>query len=740
MAAQRKITIKTALDSDELLVRAASVNEELGAPFEIQADLLCPDENIDFNILLGNEMTLSVGLDDGSSRHFHAFVAHFSQTGRLGRYATYHLRAVPWLWFLTRTADCRIFQNKSAPDIVKEVFRDLGFTDFKDSLTKSYRVRDYCVQYRETDFNFVQRLMEEEGIYYFFSHQEGSHTLVMADSYSGHEAFPGYAKIEYFPPTENETREQDHIYEWSLARNIQPGKYVVTDYDFTKPRASLQTQYVQKREIPKSDYEMFDYPGGYVVTSDGDHYARARLESLQSQYERVHGAGNARGVAVGSLFTLDGYPRKDQNREYLVVSAMHRLHGGEYESGVGAGADTDYSCSFEAAEAKEPFRTAITTRKPTVAGPQTATVVGPAGEEIFTDKYGRVKVKFHWDRDPERQDKASCWVRVAQIWAGKNFGWMSIPRMGQEVVVDFLEGDPDQPLITGRVYNQDNMPPFELPANKTQSGVRTRSSLSGTADNCNEIRFEDKMGSEQLFIHAEKNQDIEVENDETHWIGHDRTKTIDNDETVKVMHDRSETVGNNETITIGVNRQENVGVNETIGIGANRTISVGGSEAASVAMQRTHSVGINETIAVGAAQEIAIGAFQAVAIGAYQTINVGLNQSTDVGRNQSLNVGNNRTVDVNDNQNTSVGKNASLKIGDNRTTNVGKSDNLTVGKELVIDAGDSITIKVGKAVITMKKDGTVSINGKDISVEGSGKINAKAGGNMMMKASKITNN
>lgn len=739
MAAQRKIVVKSPLGSDAM-IRKATVTEQLGQPFEIDLEMLSPSENLDFNKILGQDLTLSVGLDDGSSRHFHGYIARFSQGSRLGKYAVYNLRVVPWLWFLTRTADCRIFQSQSAPEIIKSIFKELGFTDLTDSLTKSYRTRDYCVQYRETDFNFVQRLMEEEGIYYYFTHTEGNHKLVLADSYSGHQAFPGYAKIEYFPPTENETRETDHIDEWRLSRDIQPGKYVVTDYDFTKPRAPLQTQYVQKRECVGSDYEVFDYPGCYNVTADGDHYVRSRLESLQSQFERMNGSGNARGLACGSLFTLDGYPRKDQNKEHLVVSAVHTLHGGSYESGT-EGEDEDYTCTFEAADAKEPFRAPIVTYKPKVGGPQTAVVVGPSGEEIFTDKYGRVKVKFHWDRaQPEQPEKHSCWVRVAQIWAGKNWGWMSIPRIGQEVVVDFLEGDPDQPLITGRVYNQDNMPPFDLPANKTQSGVRTRSSMSGTPDNCNEIRFEDKKGAEQLFIHAEKNQDIEVENDETHSVGHDRSKTIGNDETTQVVANRTETVGKNETIAIGVNRTENVGANEAISIGANRTISVGATETASVALQRTHNVGVNETINVGAAQEISIGGLQLVSVGLAQTVNVGMNQSTDVGKNQSLNVGNNRSVDVNDNQTTKIGKNASLKVGDNRTADVGKDDNLKVGKNLVIDAGDSITIKTGSASISMKKDGTITIKGKDISIDGSGAINVKASKDIVMKGSKIKQN
>ena len=711
----RKITFKSPLAADQLLIRAASVTEQLGQLFDIDLELLSPDESLDFDDLLGSEITLSVQLDSGEPRHFHAYIAEFAQVGRLGDYATYRARAVPWLWFLTRTADCKIFQNLSVQEIVKQVFKEHGYTNVKDALTKTYRKREYCVQYRETDFNFVQRLMEEEGIYYYFTHTDSTHTLVLADSYSGHESAAGYETIEYFPPSDNAQREKDHIHDWQRLRNVQPGKYVVMDYDFTKPRAQLKTQYVQKRDFPKSDAEMFDYPGGFNVSADGDHYARSRLESLQAQYERQTGVGNARGLATGALFKLTGHPRKDQNKEYLVVGAVHRVHAGDYESGT-AGTPEDYTCAFDTIDAKEPFRTPITTRKPVVGGPQTATVTGPSGEEIHTDKYGRVKVQFHWDREGKRDDNSSCWVRVSQIWAGKNWGWMSIPRMGQEVVVDFLEGDPDQPLITGRVYNADNMPPFDLPGNKTQSGLRTRSTLDGTAENCNEIRFEDKKGSEQLFIHAEKNQDIEVENDETHWVGHDRTKTVDNDETTHVKHDRAETVDNNETITIGNNRSESVGKDESISIGSNRTETVGNDESITISNNRNESVGKNES----------------VSIGSDQTLSVGSNRSSDVGKDETSTVGGNRSA--------SVGKAEELSVGKKRTVTIGDDDTLTVGKKLIINAGDQITIQTGSASIIMKKDGTITIKGKDITLDGSGKINAKASGDVVLKGSKVTQN
>lgn len=715
MAATRKITLHSPIDREKLLIRKATITEQLAQPYSIEMELLSPDEHLDFDKILGRPMHIDIALDDGGSRYFHAYIVEFAQTGRLGTYATYRARCAPWLWFLTRTFDCRIFQDKTAPEIIKEIFREHGFTDFQDKLTKSYRKRDYCVQYRESDFNFVQRLMEEEGIYYYFTHKASSHSLVLADSYSGHESTSGYETIFYYPPSDNEVREKDHIHDWRQQRNIQSGKYVVTDYDFTKPRAKLETQYVQKRNFPNSEYEVFDYPGGYTAVADGDHYVRARLEALQQQSERFDGIGNARGQATGYLFKLAGYPRKDQNKEYLVIGARYELHAGEYES-LERAPERDFLCTFQAINAKVPFKTAMTTLKPRVGGPQTASVTGPDGEEIFTDKYGRVKVQFHWDREGQRDEKSSCWVRVSQIWAGKNWGWITIPRIGQEVVVDFLEGDPDQPLITGRVYNQDNMPPYDLPANKTQSGIKTRSSRNGSPDNFNEIRFEDKKGSEQLYIHAEKNQDIVVENDETHFVGHNRTKTIDHDERTHVKNDRTETVDNNETITIGNDRTESVGSNESISIGSNRTESVGSNESISIGKDRTKAVTGNES----------------VSIGKDQSFNIGASRSANVSRDDSLSVGGNRSGQIS--------KNDDLSVGGNRSASVGKNDTLSVAKNLTIDAGDQITIKTGSASITMKKDGTIVIKGKDITLEGSGKINAKASGDVVIKGSKVQQN
>jgi type VI secretion system secreted protein VgrG len=717
----------TPLGADVLLFHTLTGSEAMSRLFEYEIGALAVRNDLDPDKLLGKTVTLKLELPQGRARCFNAHVTRFGLVGMLGRYYHYHLSTRPWLWLLTRTSDCRIFQNQTVPEIIKEIFGKYPAASFELRLTDSYRSWDYCVQYRETDFNFVSRLMEQEGIYYYFEHEDGRHKLVLADSETAHSPCAGYEKLPYIPADSAPRLGQEYVREWSFAREIQPGAFVLEDFDFTKPAVDLKVERKQKRNHELSQFEFFDYPGEYEQRDDGEHYVRARLEELQCRHHLCRGTTNARGPGVGQVFKLTGQGRQDQNQEYLLISAEYELEYSEYEAMEGAGAS--FSCRFGAMPTSEPFRPARSALKPVVQGPQTAIVVGPSGDEIFTDKYGRVKVQFHWDRYGKKNENSSCWVRVSHPWAGKNWGMVAIPRIGQEVIVDFLEGDPDQPIITGRVYNADQMPPYALPANKTQSGIKSRSTLGGGAANFNEIRFEDKKGSEQLYIHAEKNQDNIVENDETTDVGHDRTETVHNNETITIGVDRTETVGNNETITIGVNRIEMVGANETITIGANRVISVGASETATVALQRTHAVGVNETIAIGAAQEVGIGAFQAIAVGAYQTLNVGAYQSVNVGRNQSTSVGGSQAL--------SVASNRSVDVSGGQSTKVGKDDALKVGNNLVIDAGDSVTIKTGSASITMKKDGTIVIKGNNISVQGSGKINVKASSDVVIKGSKV---
>jgi type VI secretion system secreted protein VgrG len=692
--------ITTPLGPDVLLFHAMHGREELSRVSEYQVDLLSLKSDININNILGKSVTIKLALQDDSPRFFNGYVTRFSQGGMHGKYRRYYATVRPWLWFLSRTSDSRIFQEMSVPEIVKRVFADHPTANVRDELTGSYSPWTYCVQYRETDLNFVCRLMEQEGIYFFFTHDDGKHTLVLADSYSAHEAFQS-DPVPFIAAEDVSRADIERIHTWTLTQEIQPGVYVHDDYDFERPSVELRTRKTVVRQYTPSDYEIYDYPGEYVQKPDGEASAAVRIDEFAAQFETAQATSNVKAIAVGSLFTMEKHPREDQNREHLVVSATYDLEFSDYEAMPERGG-ADYSCSFTAMSSQQQFRPKRLTPKPSVQGPQTAVVVGPAGEEIYTDKYGRVKVLFHWDRlgEQTKDENSSCWVRVSQPWAGKAWGGIAIPRIGQEVIVDFLEGDPDQPIITGRVYNAEQMPPYALPANMTQTGIKSRSSKGGSPDNFNEIRFEDKKGEEQVFIHAEKNQDIEVENDETHWVGHDRKKTIDHDEVTLVEHDRTETVNNNETITIAGNRSENVNKNESITIGKNRNESVGENE----------------------------------------SINIGKDQTVSISGSKTLSVIKNETISVGESRTDSVEKNETSSIGKNRQVTIGENDNLKVGKKLLVDAGDQIVLVTGSASIVMKKDGSITLKGKDITIEGSGKINIKASSDVAIKGSKITQN
>ncbi|MDE2593561.1 MAG: type VI secretion system tip protein VgrG [Burkholderiales bacterium] len=739
------------LPSEDLFIESMNVSEGLSQLGTMQLNLLSENASLKPTDLLGKAVGVEVSLADGDKRYFHGHVTRFAMTTPRGRYFSYQAEVRPWLWFLTRTQDCRIFQELSVPDIVKKVFDDhYGVAHVKMKLFRRYRPWTYCVQYRESDFNFVARLLEREGIYWYFEHHDDRHELVLIDSLSAHDPVAGAGTLRYIEDPAAAPPDEVYVSNWTFSQEVRSGKTALTSYDFERPATSLAVHASLNRPHDHADLEVFDFQGDYIQSADGQQLTGDQLDEDQAQYHRLQGQTNAMAMEAGRTFKLDRHPRDDQNAQYLLTEVNIQAKVALFDSGESG---SQYHCQFQAMPSSQQFRPPRLTRKPFVQGPQTAVVVGPSGEEIFTDKYGRVKVQFHWDRLGQKNEKSSCWVRVSHPWAGQNFGAIHIPRIGQEVVVGFLEGDPDQPLITGRVYNAQQMPPWDLPANATQSGILTRSSKGGAYGNANAIRFEDKKGSEQVWIHAEKNQDIEVENDETHWVGHDRSKTIDHDETVHVKHDRTETVDNNEKITIGVDRTESVGANEDITIGSNRTekvgsneqitiganrtesvgsnetvtiasnrsITVGGNETATVAQQRTHTVGVNETIAIGAAQEVAIGAAQ--------SINVGANQSTNVGGSQSLNVGSD--------QSNSIGGAQSLSVGKGRSATVADDDHVKVGKNLVIDAGDAITIKTGSASITMKKDGTITIKGKDVTVEGSGKVNVKASSDVVIKGSKV---
>jgi type VI secretion system secreted protein VgrG len=488
--ANRFIGLETPLGADVLAVRNASCTEEVSRLFQVDLDIVSTEGAVSFEDIIGESVTLRINAGKDQKRYLNGIVSRFVQTKNEGRNAHYRATVVPWLWLLTRTSDCRIFQKKSIPDIIEEVFKGHGLDAYKLCLSGSYAPWDFCVQYRETDFNFVSRLMEQEGIYYFFEHEDGKHTLVLADSPSAHETYSGYETIIYRPPTDNQPLDRECVTDWVVEKELKPGAYALNDFYFKTPKASLRAKASMERDHAAAAFEVYDYPGEYEEHGDGEKYAKTRIEELQATYETLHAQATARGVCPGYLFTLQDHPREDQNREYLITSASCQMDAGDFELSGSGEANEHFSCSFTCSDSQSPFRPIRRTPKPLVQGPQTAIVVGPAGEIIHTDEFGRIKVQFHWDRYGKKDDNASCWIRVSQNWGGKNWGGMFIPHVGQEVIVSFEEGDPDRPIITGRVYNADQMPPIALPDGKTKSIIRDH----GT----NEIIMEGKAGEEYI--------------------------------------------------------------------------------------------------------------------------------------------------------------------------------------------------------------------------------------------------
>jgi type VI secretion system secreted protein VgrG len=539
----RQFSVTSVLGEDVLLLQRFTGFEQLSGLFEFTLDVLSENQGIVAKDLLGTVLTVSVQLPDDTKRYFNGVAVRFSHTGGHLDLSSYRITLRPWLWFLTRAADCRIFQEKSAPDIILSVFRDLGFSDFTNSLSATYATRDYCVQYRETSFDFVSRLMESEGIYYYFTHTDGKHTLVLADGYGAHSKASGYETVPYYPPDEAGRRDGECLQDWSVSSEIRSGKYTHTDFNFTTPRASLLAQSNTTVSFQHNDNEIYDYPGGYETQDAGSALSSIRMAELETQYELYHGEGDVRGLAAGGLFTLSDHHVESFNQEYLITSSAYTGASAAFTAKGGGGGDSSdsFTCSIAATQSHLTFRAPRATPRPVVRGPQTAIVVGKSGEEIWTDSYGRVKVQFHWDRVGTKDENSSCWLRVSQLWAGTSWGAMFLPRIGQEVIVDFLEGDPDRPIVTGRVYNAVSTVPYTLPDEQTKSTIKSNSSKGGGGSN--ELRFEDKKGSEEVYMHAQKDFNTLVENDDTLTVQHDQTITVKNNRTETVQE-------GDETVTI----------------------------------------------------------------------------------------------------------------------------------------------------------------------------------------------
>lgn len=551
----RQVWMEGEYSSKPVNLKNARVIEGLSTLTETTIEFLSSNDALDMQDMLGKTIHLGMKDQDDADRFFSGTCTSVEYVGLYQGLSHFVAEVRPFLWFLTRTQENRIFQEKTVVDIIQEVLEDYGFwSDVEKKLSATYKKRVYCVQYRETDFDFLCRLMEEEGIYYFFVQDGKKLKMVLADSISAHKPTPGQAEFEFFFKEAEYRRRSDHIFDFSEATGVTTGKITLNDYDFEAPKSDKRTV----KAIPKGmhkhkSYEHYRYPGHSRIEGTGDEFTKIRMEAEAVRHKLSRGVGNIRVLGVGQTFKMTGHPRKHNNSEYLCTHAVHHLQiETDYEdhetkkplfdSTIPVDEDNKdtYRIVFDVIPKSEPYRAPQDTPWPVDMGMQTAIVTGPSGEEIYTDQYGRIKVQFHWDRDGEKDEKTTCWVRCVMPWTGKNWGMISIPRIGQEVVIQFEEGDPDRPICTGMLYNKDTMPPYKLPDNMTQTGIKTRSSKQGGTNNFNELVFEDKKDDEFVRLQSEKNYKEIIKNNAEITIGME--KQDPGDLTQTVYHTKTETI------------------------------------------------------------------------------------------------------------------------------------------------------------------------------------------------------
>ncbi|MCE3602763.1 type VI secretion system tip protein VgrG [Massilia sp. P8910] len=697
----------------QLLVNKLDAFEALSKPFEFRVELLSDDPNIPLKDMQGKMLNVQMVRRDGTLRYFTGRVFSFALKTVDGGVSYYEALLGPWYKYLGMRKDNYLFHYTTMYQQTASIFGDYGsLAEWDWRVAGATEVLTDCCQFDESDRNFLERRWVGNGIAYWFEHSENGHKLVLSDDTTRAEPIDGGPSIRF--QRHGGAAEEDGLGEWSPSRQIMQGAVALAAFDFKSPKpvhTSLPTVN-QQGDVPA--IESYEYTGAYGFTGGGRSLAQLRMEEFEAAGKQFEGSGNNRNVLPGRWFRLTDHfdvsasGGDTQAREFLILEVVHSASNNYHVKDT---AESHYENRLRAIRKIIPYRAgrdhnSVETK---IHGIQTATVVGPAGEEIHTDEFGRVRVQFHWDRAGTNDEKSSAWLRVATPWAGANFGMTAIPRINGEVLVQFIDGNPNRPIITGMVPNADTMPPWTLPANKTQSGILSRSTPGGSYDNANALRFEDKKGSEQLWLHAEKDQLTEVEHDEDKWVGNDRRKTIDRDETTLVKRDRVETVGRDETITVHNNRAERVDHNEQISIGDNRSEDVGKNEKIDIGGNRTKSVMKNEKDTIGKNWSINVAKAKAKTetIGMAYMQNVGMGRMENVGLGYSLNVGMIMSTIVGVNQSTQVGQKISITAGDELSITVGKSS-------FIMKADGSVTIKGSK--FNFEATGPVQITGKDVDI------------------------
>jgi type VI secretion system secreted protein VgrG len=737
--------------SKDLQVIRFEGEEALSKPFLFQLEVAMEEAEPDFDALLGQAAMLTIEGDQGT-RYVCGIVSKFEQFSEPARLTQYKVDVVPKLWLLGLRHNSRIFQQMPAPDIVKKVLTDAGIPsgEFQLRLKSSYSEREYCVQYRESDLAFISRLMEEEGIYYWFEHSQNKHVLVMGDAASIHTPIDGDATV-FFQSSTGQEPDVEHILKFRYAQAVRPGEVVLRDFDFKKPTLDLTAQKAADRDTA---LEIYDYPGEYTQPSVGAALSEVRLQELQTPRRLGNGTSNCRRLIPGFKFTLAEHPRPDLSREYLLTRVLHS--GSQIQvlkEAAGAAARNEYHSDFACIPSSVQFRPQRLTPRPVLAGSQTAVVTGPKGEEIYPDEHGRVKVQFHWDREGKRDEKSSCWIRVSQTWAGPGWGAVVIPRIGQEVIVQFLEGDPDRPIITGTVYNGDNRHSASLPGSKSQSGFRSNSTPGGAG--YNEFVMDDTKGNELMRVHGQFDMDTTVNHDLREHVLNNRNRDVSVNESVKVGADQTLNVGSNQKYSIGSNQTGSVGGNKSITVSGNHNETVSGAKSMNVSGTHTEDIGSSMTINVGSNLAESVALVYTENVGAAMVLNVGAAMTQSIGAAYMLSVGGLMNESVGISKSSSVGSSSSETVGGSKkvevaaslTESVGGKHGETVGgayalkaETVAIEASDQITLTTGSAKIVLKSGGDILIKGSNITIDGSSKIAANSDGSLILKGNSIEQN
>ncbi len=760
----------TVATGDPLDPRQFTVRERMSTLFQIDVIAFSRDPNLRFSDIVGQEATLALNPGSERERSWRGICNHMEQIATEPKgYSTYHFSVVPLFWLATQRRNYRIFQQLSDPDIARKLLGEWGVEHEARFDGGAHKPRKYRVQYAETDYAFVCRLLEDAGISFYFDERS---TLVLSDAPQRNEARPElpFTAMEQLAPL------TEYVTDVSLGQQVRPGAYTVRDHDYRRPASFPLLGQATAGTGVEARLERFHYvPGAMLFGGDGGAaspvaddrgaarhsaaegaaIAQRRLEAKRAQAQHIGFDTTAHDLRPGVVVTIANHP-------HAVLADGQRIL--VLETVVSGTAEESWHHRCDAVSASSPYRPPLLTPKPRVQGVESATVVGPAGEEIHCDEFGRVRVHFHWDRESQMNEKSSCWIHVSQPWSGTGFGGTNLPRVGQEVIVDFLGGDPDRPVITGRVYTNVNKTPYRLPEHKTRSGWRSMSSPGGGG--FNELMFEDRKGEEQVYLQAEKNMDVlvkndqsltvnndrektvlndettvvkhdrteTVENDETITIKHDRTETVENDETITIKHDRTETVENDETITINHDRIELVANDEDITIGNNRALTIVKSSREMVGENRSRAVGANESLLIGQNRTLVVGESQSAAVGGKETRQIGDDQSLSIGKNRSLSVGKNQSTTIGSSFQLKVGKSSSeqvmlakstqvggaysINVAGAMSTTVGAMSTEQVGLMKKVTVGAMLNISCGASSLTMDASGKITLKGTEILIEG----------------------